>query len=164
MLPPFHLAISNSTIPQAGLGLFASHDMPAGTNLGLYPGVLVPLAHYRRTKLTSKPEAASYAWNLQSGRGVLDPTDPSGKILDVCKGGSGLIPLSLFLFGTVFSTAAVDTRLARINEPPAGVPPNVEAAEDTGGGRVLFYLGRDVADGEELFLDYGPKYDRSGYR
>jgi hypothetical protein len=79
----------------------------------------------------------------------------------------------------------VPTILARINEPPSpkqmqalqqqrngdSSPPffkpkpsiNVETEEDLAQRTVTFQLSRDVEAGEELFLDYGPTYDRSGY-
>ena len=37
--------------------------------------------------------------------------------------------------------------------------PSLQEAEDS----VTFILERDVKMGEELFMDYGPYYDRSGY-
>ena len=41
------LVKKSSNIPNAGLGLFAARDLPKGTNLGLYPGVLTPTNAYR---------------------------------------------------------------------------------------------------------------------
>lgn len=51
--------------------------------------------------------------------------------------------------------------LCRINEPSSGFDTNVITAEM--GDELVFKLERDVRQGEELFLDYGPFYDRTGY-
>ena len=182
----------SSNIPNAGLGLFAARDLPKGTNLGLYPGVLTPTNAYRNKvrrlapqrinstpsnpaptcplqKLQTHPESVSYVWKLQNvpgsleERGVLDPTDSEGIISDYCSGGSTTIPLSRFLFRTVFATYRKSTTLCRINEPLTPEDANVDSTEETEAGKVLFFISRDVVAGEELYLYYGEYYDRSGY-
>ncbi|GMH90795.1 hypothetical protein TrST_g3873 [Triparma strigata] len=159
----------SSNIPNAGLGLFAARDLPKGTNLGLYPGVLTPTNAYRNKKLQTHPESVSYVWKLQNvpgsleERGVLDPTDSEGIISDYCSGGSTTIPLSRFLFRTVFATYRKPTTLCRINEPLTPEDANVDSTEETEAGKVLFFISRDVVAGEELYLYYGEYYDRSGY-
>jgi hypothetical protein len=55
----------------------------------------------------------------------------------------------------------VPTTLALINEPAPGWDVNVDTFER--GWELTFALNRDVLAGEELFLDYGPMYDRSSY-
>ena len=39
----------------------------------------------------------------------------------------------------------------------------MSAREDLDRREVVFELVRDVAPGQELYMDYGPGYDRSGY-
>lgn len=163
LVPTEAVDVRASTIPNAGLGLFAARDLRAGQNLGLYPGVLVGTGSYRSTKLEKYPASVSYVWKLQNERGVIDPTDEVGNIHDVCRGGSSTIPLSRFLFTTLFSFATKPTALCRINEPLSAAEANVESTEDSEAGKVLFFLSRDVSAGEELFIDYGPFYDRSAY-
>ena len=51
--------------------------------------------------------------------------------------------------------------LARINEPSPGRDVNVDTDEE--GNTVTFYVNRYIEQGDELFLDYGTKYDRGGY-
>ena len=79
---------------------------------------------------------------------VLDPTDSGGQLLDN-------VPWVLNTFATV------PTLLCRINEPGPGGDVNVVAEETD--DSVRFLLERAVRAGEELFIDYGPFYVRSGY-
>ena len=53
------------------------------------------------------------------------------------------------------------TTLALLNEPGPGGDVNVGVAVE--GAEVVFSAERDVRRGEELYLDYGQDYDRSGY-
>ena len=53
------------------------------------------------------------------------------------------------------------TTLALLNEPGPGGDVNVGVAVE--GADVVFSAERDVRRGEELYLDYGQDYDRSGY-
>lgn len=54
--------------------------------------------------------------------------------------------------------------LARVNEPSPGSSVSVEG-NTVGrlGRKVVFVTTRDVQEGEELFMDYGRSFDRSGY-
>ena len=88
---------------------------------------------------------------LEGGAGVLDPTGPGGELCDPLP----LLPLPLPL-------PAVDTTLARINEPGPGGDVNVDVEEQAGAG-LTFVAGRDLRRREELFLDYGSNYNRTGY-
>ena len=93
---------------------------------------------------------------------MIDPTDDKGEIGSYCYGGSDA--LSSFVFATLLRFCAKSTALARINEPPIGYGGcNVVAREELEHNRVIFELCRDVERGEELFMDYGLGYDRSGY-
>ena len=99
-------------------------------------------------------------------RGIyLDPTDAKGE-------------LSAFPGPGTFWPFPVDLTMAYVNEPlPAGSTPR-RGVEDVGGGgggphcsvedgpdpvELLFVTQRDIAAGEEIFIDYGLKYDRSKY-
>ena len=109
-------------------------------------------------KLRAAPEVAQYCWQLsddQGGcRGVLDPTDASGALLE---------PLPLLeRLPALLPSASVSTSLALLNEPAPGADVNVDTREE--GTVVYFVVGRDVAEGEELYLDYGRVYDRSSYQ
>ena len=178
-----------STIPNAGLGLFAARDLEAGTVLGTYPGrvwsaatwlrfkglepgdLLLDTAERAKLQEERQRRAEVFTWKLgkeiDSDDGdnaadpgatsasqaytatfVLDPTDSGGQLLDN-------VPWVLNTFATV------PTLLCRINEPGPGGDVNVVAEETD--DSVRFLLERAVRAGEELFIDYGPFYDRSGY-
>ncbi|GMH62429.1 hypothetical protein TrRE_jg7167, partial [Triparma retinervis] len=156
--------IKDSLIPGAGKGLFAAKPLPKNTELGLYPGVLIPTSTYRNSPKFKT--AVSYAWKLSSDRGVLDPTDSLGRLPPFCPGGSSSIPLSPLLFRTLFAALSKGkpTALAMINEPPDAKDANVEVEESEREPRAKFYVKRDVEEGEELYLYYGPNYDRTGYK
>jgi len=144
------LRVGRSQVPGGGRGVYVSEDLARGTVLGAYPGRLVPLKPYLQ-KLKVVPQTASYCWTL-GDRGALDPTDAAGVLCE---------PLPFFEVLPTFGLLSVDTTLALINEPCAGFDVNVKTEEQ--GVDVVFYTERDIAAGEELFLDYGMKYDRSGY-
>jgi len=59
LVDPGAVEIKPSTVPGAGLGLFARHNLPKGTVLGAYPGVLVPLSQ-NLGKLKKYPECEAY--------------------------------------------------------------------------------------------------------
>eukprot|EP00520_Triparma_pacifica_P010654 CAMPEP_0118637462 /NCGR_PEP_ID=MMETSP0785-20121206/3163_1 /TAXON_ID=91992 /ORGANISM="Bolidomonas pacifica, Strain CCMP 1866" /LENGTH=213 /DNA_ID=CAMNT_0006528645 /DNA_START=150 /DNA_END=788 /DNA_ORIENTATION=+ len=144
------VAVKNSKIPGAGLGLFALRPIPVNTELGEYPGVLVPTDTYRNTKLKNT-NAVDYAWKLGGDRGVLDPTTSSGKILPYCYGGSPSIPFSYTTFQyLLFPIFRKSTLLTRINEPLVPEDMNVDVYESQTKPKVKFYTCKDVAAGEEL--------------
>ena len=137
----------------AGLGLFVTQDLPAGTVLGTYPGMVVPLNDRRiQQKAYQYPECQTYIWRFSDNSGLIDPTNNVGTLEDYCT--SSTAP---FLF-------RVPTTLCRINEPPKGRDVNVITEELSQDRKVLVRLERNVMAGEELFMDYGPQYDRSAYR
>ena len=80
---------------------------------------------------------------------MLDPTDDTGALLSAINVVTGV------------QLWSVPTTLALVNEPPVGFDVNV-ATEQTGRS-LLLSAARDIAAGEELFMDYGPLYDRSRY-
>lgn len=136
----------------AGLGLFATADMPAGTVLGTYPGMVVSLNDRRiQQKAYQYPYCQTYMWRFSDNSALIDPTNAVGDLEDYCT--STTAP---FLFRN-------PTTLCRINEPPLGRDVNVVTEENRDQRIVVLRLERNVMAGEELFMDYGPQYDRSGY-
>lgn len=156
------VAIRPSTVPGAGLGLFATMAMPKHTVLGTYPGVVLPLSQ-NLNKLRMYPSCEGYIWRFSDNRFVIDPTNAVGVLDTVCYGGNPSLPGSTVLFQTLFQSMTVPTTLCRINEPPRGKDVNVVTEEDQSRRCVTFLLERDVYPGEELFIDYGLSYDRSIY-
>jgi hypothetical protein len=165
-LPGFEnsLVVKPSQVPNGGLGLHANRYMAGGTILGTYPGVLRPARSFYDGKCVRFPNAVSYSWRFTDDAYVIDPTDDMGEMRDVCLGGGSGAPLSTLLFSTLFRFGGTSTALCRINEPPIGAGGcSVSAREDLDRREVTFSLVRDVVPGQELYLDYGPGYDRSGY-
>ena len=154
--------LKQSNVAGAGLGLFVTTTLRKGTELGTYPGVVVPLRQ-NLEKLRCFPQCEGYIWRFSDDQFVIDPTNPRGEIEDVCKGGNIGMPLSVPLFQTLLSFGRVPTMLCRINEPPKGRDVNVVTDEDRQARKVTFTLERDVYEGEELYIDYGLSYDRSRY-
>jgi len=160
---PGTLRAMQSQVKGAGLGLYAEVSLPEGTILGTYPGVVREASAYLG-KYGRYPQCGSYSWRFTDNDSYIDPTDAQGNIADLCYGGSELVPGSLLIHEKVLSGGAVPTLLARINEPPVGGPGcNIFAREDLDKRQVTFATSRDVAAGEELFMDYGLTYDRTGY-
>lgn len=158
--PDVPLRVGPSQVPGAGRGVFAGADLSAATLLGHYPGRLVNPYRYEQ-KRQAVPRCSGYSWVLDDGVGVLDPTDARGVLLEplprlVLPGSDGGEGSSL-----TAALGSIPTTLALINEPSLGLDVNVVTEQR--GTTLLFSTGRDVAEGEELFLDYGPVYDRSGY-
>ena len=130
--------------------------------MGTYPGVLRRQSDFYDGKCRMHPKAVYYSWRLNDSGYVLDPTDSKGDIQSNCYGGSDVLSEAMFL--SILRFCAKPTDLARINEPPIGFGGcNVVAREEKEGKCVRFELCRDVEVGEELFMDYGLDYDRSGY-
>ena len=129
--------------------------------MGNYPGVVIPLSQ-NLAKLQKHPQCEAYIWRFSDNAFVIDPTNEMGVVDDVCVGGRDGLPGSQWLFRNVFQFH-VPTTLCRINEPPLGKDVNVVTDEDLEGRFVTFSLERDVAAGEEFFIDYGLSYDRSMY-
>lgn len=152
--------IKPSQVEGAGLGFFVTENLPKGTVLGTYPGVLLPLSQ-NLGKLQQYPQCESYVWRFTDSKFIIDPTNERGEITFECTGGNPSVPFSLEICKLL--AQPVSTALSRINEPPRGFDVNVVTEEDLKERTVSFLLERDVYAGEELFLDYGLTYDRSGY-
>jgi hypothetical protein len=159
----FGIEIKASTVPGAGLGLFAKTSLPKGTLLGTYPGAVIPLSQ-NLGKLQEYPACEGYIWRFSDNRAVIDPTNAEGIMEATCSGGNRSMPGSVLLFQSLLQPLfSVSTALCRINEPPRGMDVNVVTSEHLEKRRVVFELERDVMAGEEFFIDYGLSYDRSMY-
>ena len=158
-----HLQVRPSTIPGAGLGVFATETLLKNTVLGTYPGVVIPVQQGLGI-LVNFPQCQEYIWRFSDNQMIIDPTNDVGELEAFCKGGNPSIPLSEPLFSSILSFWQVPTTLCRINEPPKGRDVNVFTSEDLGKRTITFTLERDVYAGEELYIDYGVNYDRTRYR
>ena len=99
-------------------------------------------------KCERAPRVKDYVYQTEEGM-FLDPTDNEGKLSN--KPGPG--PPWPF---------PVQVDMALANEPPPGSGgANVEFQEKR--SDVILVSTRDVSAGEELYLDYGTRYSRSGY-
>ena len=156
------LVVAPSQVKGAGLGLYASKEIPKNTVLGTYPGVVMPLEQ-GLVKLRLAPCCETYIWRFSDSRHVIDPTDLQGKVHDYTCGGNPSTYGSVLLCQTLLSSFQVPTMLCRINEPPVGRDRNVCTEEELDKRIVKFVTERTVFAGEEFFIDYGLTYDRSGY-
>jgi hypothetical protein len=157
-LTPGLLEVRPSLIAGAGRGCFAAVDIPAATILGTYPGRLRS-AHDYALKLAHSPHVAQYCWTI-GDVAALDPTDERGNLLEN-PGVPLLESTPAVLNRGIFAPLAKPTTLALINEPGAGGDVNTKVEIE--GDQVYFITERLVAAGEEIYIDYGQTYDRSGY-
>mmetsp|Transcript_11398 Transcript_11398/g.20614 ORF Transcript_11398/g.20614 Transcript_11398/m.20614 type:complete len:214 (-) Transcript_11398:1736-2377(-) len=146
------LRVARSRVIPSELGLFASEFIPARTELGKYPGVVVNSTLWIQTKYKIAKQSKDYVWNLESGL-IIDPTGFFGNINPYVS--------------DIFGVYRIPTDLARINEPNPGQPPNVYAFEHH--DCVVFETLKDIQPNQdgtlpELLIDYGPFYDRSQYK
>jgi hypothetical protein len=149
------IVIQDSTVPGAGLGLFAKTNLEKGTVLGTYPGAVLPLQQ-NLDKLAKYPPCEGYIWRFSDNKMVIDPTNAVGVLDPVCFGGNPSMPGSLWLFKNVLGKFVnADTALCRINEPPRGGDRNVVIDENLDDRAVIFSLERDVS--AEEFFDYGQR-------
>ncbi|KAL6762868.1 hypothetical protein V8C86DRAFT_2508088 [Haematococcus lacustris] len=134
--------------PVAGTGLFARAHIPQGTVLGTYPGYIRTAAEVQ-LKVATAPLTAQYVFQLSSGR-YLDPTDAQGR------------PSQWPAPGVLWPPT--NPALAFVNEPPKGSSGTncfvQDGAEDH---ELCFVTNRDIQANEEIFIDYGVKYNRSSY-
>lgn len=165
-----YLRVGPSSVPGAGLGVFVTAPrIPQGTLLGTYPGVVLPLTN-QLPKLQLYPHCETYVWRFSDSRYIIDPTNAEGILEDVCFGGNlatwGSVWFHQQLLPNLPWSSFPTTLLCRINEPPkAGrfFDVNVITVEDLDARTVTFVAERDLYQNEELFIDYGISYDRSGY-
>ena len=123
------LEIRTSRIPHAGNGVFTTVAIPRGAYLGAYTGEFVTDEEYRR-------RAKANQWQYMMG------------LLDCAKPRTGGIVTIDGIHGNVFT---------RMNYAPAEFQ-NVKFQKTCEAPFVRIVALRDIAAGEELWVDYGPRY------
>jgi len=140
-----------ATSKVAGQGLYATRDIPKNTVLGAYPGI-PRNACDMAVKAQRCPQVEQYVFTTDSGF-YLDPTDASGRAPSPYPG-----PGLVWPFPTPIP-------LAVANEPTEGSSgPNCSVENGNEDDKeLLFVTSRDIMVGEEIWIDYGRYYNRSGY-
>lgn len=156
-LTPGLLHVRDSRV--AGRGCFAAVDMAHGTIIGAYPGRLRSGFEYAAKLRAVGPHVAEYCWKL-GDRAALDPTDDRG-VLYEAPGVPLLETAPRSLSAGLLASFSKPTTLALVNEPAEGSDTNIRVEIE--GDEVFFITDREVAAGEELYIDYGQDYDRSSY-
>ncbi len=123
------LEIRTSRIPHAGNGVFTRVAIPKGAYLGAYGGEFITEQEYLR-------RASAGQWVYMMG------------LLDCAKPQSGGLVTIDGVNGNVFT---------RMNYAPAEFQ-NVKFAKVCEAPFVKVAALRDIAAGEELWVDYGPRY------
>ena len=124
-----NLEIRASRIPHAGNGVFTKVAIPKGAYLGAYTGEFLTDEEYQR-RLTAN------RWQYMMG------------LLDCAKPHTGGITTIDGIDGNVFT---------RMNYAPAEFQ-NVKFEKICEAPFVKIVALRDIAAGEELWVDYGPRY------
>lgn len=124
-----NLEIRTSRIPHAGKGVFTRVAIPKGAYLGAYTGEFITEDEYRR-------RAAENRWQYMMG------------LLDCALPRTGGIATIDGIQGNVFT---------RMNYAPAEFQ-NVKFEKTCEAPFVRIVALRDIAAGEELWVDYGPRY------
>jgi hypothetical protein len=124
-----HLEIRTSRIPHAGNGVFTRVAIPKGAYLGAYGGEFITEQEYLR-------RASAGRWVYMMG------------LLDCAKPQSGGLVTIDGVNGNVFT---------RMNYAPAEFQ-NVKFEKVCEAPFVKVVALRDIAAGEELWVDYGPRY------
>jgi SET domain-containing protein len=124
-----NLEIRTSRIPHAGNGVFTKVAIPKGAYLGAYTGEFITEAEYWR-------RAKDNQWQYMMG------------LLDCAIPNTGGIATIDGIRGNVFT---------RMNYAPAEFQ-NVKFEKICDAPFVRIMALRDIAAGEELWVDYGPRY------
>ena len=124
-----NLDIRTSGIPHAGNGVYTKVAIPRGADLGAYTGEFIKDEEYQR-------RADANRWQYMMG------------LLDCAKPHTGGITTIDGINGNVFT---------RMNYAPAEFQ-NVKFEKICDAPFVRIIALRDIAAGEELWVDYGPHY------
>jgi SET domain-containing protein len=124
-----NLEIRPSGIPHAGNGVYTSVAIPKGAYLGAYTGEFIADAEYQRRLIANR-------WQYMMG------------LLDCAKPRTGGITTIDGIAGNVFT---------RMNYAPSEFQ-NVKFEKICEAPFVRIIALRDIAAGEELWVDYGPNY------
>jgi hypothetical protein len=127
--------VRQSTIPNAGNGLFAKRNLPIGTPLGFYFGV--PMMEDEFDEHKDKVGKASH-YSMRYKHTILDATDEKGEPFTK-RDGPIFCPFHF------------------MNEDPFG---NMVFLEGSEVNQVICWTKRDIKKGEELFVYYGGDVDR----
>jgi hypothetical protein len=132
--------VRQSTIPNAGMGLYAKRDLPPHIPLGFYFGV--PMTEDEFDSLKDHLGMASH-YSIMYRKTVLDATDDRGMPYNDPNG-----PIWCpFHF---------------MNEKPEPMR-NVEFLNGAVVNQVIVFTTREIKEGEELFVFYGKEVDREGW-
>ena len=139
----------------SGTGLFALQDIEEGTILGSYPGR--PRSAKQMLAKVERLGGGSADYAASTGRGgeqglYLDPTDEHGNLSSYPNPGSPW-------------PWKINVNLAYINEPQPGGDCNCSLVDGRDGdpADLCFISSKHIAKGSEIFVDYGPTYNRSKY-
>ena len=124
-----NLAVRTSRIPHAGNGVFTNAAIPKGSDLGAYTGEFITDEEYQRRLEANR-------WQYMMG------------LLDCVKPQTGGITTIDGIKGNVFT---------RMNYAPPEFQ-NVKFEKICAAPFVKIVALRDIAAGEELWVDYGPRY------
>ncbi|KAJ1907581.1 hypothetical protein LPJ81_000656 [Coemansia sp. IMI 209127] len=138
--------VKPSTIPNAGDGLFAVRDLPAGVPLGFYFGV--PMTEDEFDSLKEKTGLASH-YSIMYRKTVLDATDDSGLPFTD--------PAGRLYCPFHFMNEARPEQQPRDEQQKS----NIVFLEGVKVNQVICLTLKDIAKGEEIFVSYGDEVDRS---
>ncbi|KAI9015923.1 hypothetical protein DFJ74DRAFT_678812 [Hyaloraphidium curvatum] len=125
-----------SRIPNAGLGVFAKRDIPAGLPIFAYCGTLTTCLDYEWKVYSLGRDTERYS--ARSNVFVIDPTDSLGNMPDFAKTFAHLINHSYELANCTLCWKSLDDE-----ESPL----------------LLVYSSRSIGAGDELYLDYGYNFE-----
>ncbi|KAJ1723841.1 hypothetical protein LPJ53_001852 [Coemansia erecta] len=131
--------VKPSTIPNAGSGLFATRDLPAGIPLGFYFGV--PMTEDEFDSLKENVGMSSH-YSIMYRKTVLDATDENG-LPYTDPDGRLYCPFHF------------------MNEDREGEKCNIVFLEGIKVNQIICLTKRKIFSGEELFVSYGNEVDRS---
>ncbi|KAJ2787050.1 hypothetical protein GGI15_001038 [Coemansia interrupta] len=131
--------VKPSTIPNAGSGLFATRDLPAGIPLGFYFGV--PMTEDEFDSLKENVGMSSH-YSIMYRKTVLDATDENG-LPYTDPDGRLYCPFHF------------------MNEDREGEKFNIAFLEGAKVNQIICLTSRKISSGEELFVSYGNEVDRS---
>ncbi|KAJ1966125.1 hypothetical protein GGI12_000274 [Dipsacomyces acuminosporus] len=136
------VTVQKSRIPNAGNGLFAVHDLPAGTPLGFYFGV--PMTEDEFDSLKDNVGVASH-YSIMYRKTVLDATDENGAPYSDPNG-------------------RVYCPFHFMNEDTDEKNCNIAFLEGAAVNQVICLASRNIKVGEELLVFYGDEVDRSHWK
>lgn len=141
---PDNFELKESKIKGAGLGIFAKTNIKARTGLGEYMGVFVSIKEFNEFSPEQKEVGFDYGWEIHDFRG--NKNRPKG--------------FKLREQSTIGYVDAKDPTksnyLRYINHPAKDLEENVTPYQLN--GKIFYMTARDIKEGEELYVNYGPQY------